>query len=101
MPHKNFLKYPKWVEDLDDECLKTGVIEALVARQSAIVHGALENRACKAVFSAAEATLDKIRDGSVTGEVAWKKADDALQKYTTARECAAPTATRSAKRGRR
>lgn len=95
MPHKkSFLTVPAWVDALKDECLKTTVIEALVARKYATDHGAEDNRNCAAALRSADVTLDNIESGKLSGKPAWKKAADALRKYNTAGECAYPTATR-------
>jgi hypothetical protein len=95
MPHKKNLPMPTWVDRLDDRCLETAVVEALVARRSAIRQGAERSGpACRAALRAGDATLERIADGSIKGELAWKRAADALRKYTTAAECAMPTAMR-------
>lgn len=95
MPHKNFkLRAPKWVDELGDPCLQTVVVEALVARDFAEKYGAEKHPDCAAVFRSADTTLAQVADGRVTGDLAWRKASDALRKYTTAGECAHPSATR-------
>lgn len=94
MPHKKTLGLPDWVEKLDDTCLYQTVVEALVARQFAMSQGAQEHKACKAALHSADATLEQIASGRVTGTAACRKAADSLRKYNTAGECAHPTASR-------
>ena len=83
MPHKKTVSMPAWVQELaeDDLCLYTTVVEAIVARSFAVTCGA-----SKKALRAADLTLDQIADGRVWGAVAWKKAADALRKYTQAAE---------------
>jgi hypothetical protein len=96
MPHKKTLSLPAWVDKLDDTCLETTVIEALVARDYAIRMGAERHKPCKSMLRAADATLDQIADGRIVGRLAWKRAADALRKYTSAAECAHPSHQRAA-----
>lgn len=104
MPHRPIdvvLQPPAWVERLEDSCLQQTVIEALVARWTAIKNGAEHHRACKAALVSGKTILENIATGRVTGELACKRAADALRKFTTAVECAHPTAQRSDLRGAR
>lgn len=89
MPHRpvETLRLPKWVQELvDDRCLYTTVVEALVARQYAIDWGAREYKTEAKIFRAADNTLQMIADGRVYGEMACRKAADALRKFNTAGE---------------
>lgn len=84
---------PEWIVATqgEDPSLFTALYEAWWARDFAIRQGADRRGACKASFDAAEATLDQIKFGRVTGERAWKKAAVALRKYTNAADCVRPT----------
>jgi hypothetical protein len=97
MPHKKKIEVPDWVDAIDNLCLRHIIVEGLVARRVALDHGALDHPKCRAVLEGADKTLDRIADGRVVGDIACKKASDALRKYNTACECMHPTAT--ARRG--
>jgi hypothetical protein len=96
VPHKKVYRkdLPDWLDTLDDPCLETTVVEAIVARREAVRDGAENYPACKAALRSGDLTLDTIASGRVRGKAAWKKAADALRKYTSAGECVRPTATR-------
>lgn len=89
MPHARIdWPLPEWVETISDRCLYTTILEAYVARQFAIKWGARRYRDLGAIFDAAEKTLQMVADGRVTGELACKRAADALRKYVSAGEFA-------------
>jgi len=91
---------PAWVGCLDSSCLRELVAEALWARQYAVERGAEIDVTCRAVMKSADTTMEHIHDRRVTGDAACRKASAALRKYTTAAECALPTATRKRARAR-
>lgn len=91
---KNMLMAPRWVDALDNDCLWETVREALQAKASAIRQGAEEHKACRAVMRSADKTIDAIEKGDVQGTEACKKAAVAVRKYSTALECARPSARR-------
>ncbi len=102
MPHKSSwntpdFKLPEWVEEiaLHNMCLYETVVEALFARHTALRNNAQQYKACAAVMRAADETLRQIAEGRIKGTVACKKAAIAVRKYTTAFECAHPTAQKS------
>lgn len=88
------LQYPEWVKALRDPCLKSVVKEALSARDFATDAGAERYKTCAKLLRVGDTILRSIEDGRATGPAAWKKAADALRKYTVALECAHPTARR-------
>lgn len=89
------ITFPSWVSALRDDCLTESVKEALLARNSALRSGALEDKNCAAAFRSADATIDQIEFGRVIGRVACQKATTAMRKFTVAAECALPTAKRA------
>jgi hypothetical protein len=96
MPHRT-VRFAPWVEDLSeiDPCLGRIVKEAEVARDAALEAGAATVRAprsCRAVFRAGETTIAALRDGRVAPgtPAAWKRATDAVRKFTQALDCVAP-----------
>ena len=89
---------PDWIREIDDSCLKAVVVEALIARLSAIDNGAEDHEACNSALRSGDATMDSIRFGRVKGEEACKKAATAVRKYNTASECVVPTATAKRRR---
>lgn len=96
MPHREDVVYAPWVNELweQDPCLGRIVIEAVVARQAALKAGANKPeapRSCRRAFESAETTLDAVRLGKVAPgtDAAWRRASDALRKYTTSLDCAA------------
>jgi len=104
-PKKRFegLSVPGWVDafEAEDECLHAVLIEALVARHSAVLKGAERFDACKSALASADATLDAIHYGRIKGVQAWRKAAVAVRKYNTAHECVSPTADRFSRRATR
>jgi hypothetical protein len=86
--------FPAWVERIRDACLSEAVKEVLQARGTAIRSGALQDKNCLSAFRSADMTIEQIEYGRVQGKPACAKAATALRKFTTAAECAAPSATR-------
>jgi hypothetical protein len=101
VPHKEVdpNRIPDWVGQIEDDCLASLMMEVLVARHKAIEDGANHKLACRGHFRSAEATLEQLQYGRLKGRDAWKKASDALRKYSVARECAHPTSRRHLIRG--
>jgi hypothetical protein len=98
MPHKE-VAFKPWVQEISavDQCLGRIVKEAMVARDAAVEAGAATkgaSRKCRAVFNSAENTIAAVRDGRIKpgSDAAWKRATDALRKYTSALDCADPRA---------
>lgn len=98
MPHKAVIFEP-WVESISaaDRCLGRIVKEAAVARDAAIDAGATRKTApkkCRAIFVSAETTFEALKDGRIKPgkDAAWKRATDALRKYTNALDCSDPRA---------
>lgn len=102
MPHRPINKevdLPAWVNKLEDTCLAITVMEALFARDSAIKAGALDNEDALEILKSGDATIDQIAYGRYHGQVACKKAADALRKYQQALDKLFPMPRRH--RGRR
>lgn len=94
MPHRENVTWAAWIEALSeqDPCLGRIVKEAVVAQDAALHAGAGRagsTRACRRAFESAEQTLDTIRLGRISPgtDRAWKRAADALRKFTTALDC--------------
>jgi hypothetical protein len=92
--HKKIFNWPEWVQSIEDPRLSATVREALFAGDTAVEAGAKKYKNCQRALRSAEQTLDQIRFGRVTGKAACRKAADAIRKFTTAAECAEPTAKR-------
>lgn len=91
MPHKRRnVSFPKWIDDIDDDCLRVILEEAVVARRRVIRAGS-DNPRCRGAFRSAEATMDQLEYGRIRGAQAHKRATDAVRKYATALECATPS----------
>jgi hypothetical protein len=97
MPHKEILSWPGWIEEIaeQDPCLGRMIREAVVAHDAAVNAGADKKTAskrCRDAFKSAAMTLDVLQRGAVrpNTDAAWKKASDALRKFTQALDCAAP-----------
>jgi hypothetical protein len=76
-----------------DPCLDRVVKEAAVARDAALDAGASSKhapKACRKTFDSADQTFDTLRLGKVkpNTDAAWKRASDALRKFTEALDCA-------------
>jgi hypothetical protein len=91
MPHSTRIKWPSWVDELADldPCLGRVVREAVVAQDAALSAGA--KKVCPKAYAAAEQTLNALRYGKVRPhtDAAWKKAADALRKFTEVLDCTA------------
>jgi len=68
-----------WIEDLDSECLRKVVVEALLARESA-VHADGD----PGLIKSGTKTLEALRYGKYKGDVACQKASTALRKFSRA-----------------
>lgn len=68
-----------WAGELDDACLFEVVLEAVMARASAIRHAGNAR-----AIAAGDAVLEGIKSGRVTGSRACKKAAVAVRKYNRA-----------------
>jgi hypothetical protein len=84
--HRDF----PWLEKIGegDACLYQNVLEAMTARHYAVQAGAEQHAPCASILRKADAILAAVEDGRATGQVAWRKATDALRKYTVAMGCA-------------
>lgn len=94
MPHRGNVTWAAWIDALSeqDPCLGRIVKEAVVVQDAALHAGAKSTgatRACRRAFESAEQTLDTIRLGRIAPgtDRAWKRAADALRKFTTALDC--------------
>ena len=76
-----------WLDGADNLCLRQTVEEALLARLSAEEHGARDRARSRRALDAADATLDSVIDGRVTGDKARKRAAVAVRKYEAAYAC--------------
>ena len=101
MPHKERVEWPAWIQDVAkaDPCLGRVVKEAEVARDAAEGAGAARKsapKACRGAYTSGVETFDSIRYGKVQAgtDAAWKRAADALRKFTEALDCASPPTTR-------
>jgi phage tail tube protein FII len=93
MPHRD-VTFDPWIENIrqEDSCLGRILIEAVVMKDAAVKAGAASRRAskkCFKKFESAETTLETIRTGKIkpNTDIAWKRASDALRKFTEALEC--------------
>jgi len=77
-----------WIDGLGNECLSEMLVEALVARRSAIRAGALAHRATKSIIESGDATLEQIKYGRYRGTPACKRAATIIRKYTEAMDLA-------------
>jgi len=107
MPHK-YVEWDKWIEDIAavDPCLGRIVIEAVVARDAAEKAGAAHGESpkkCRKAFESADRTLDSVRLGVVSPntDAAWKRATDALRKFTAVLDCVGKPALDGASRALR
>lgn len=91
MPHKpidlSIGDIPEWVLDLENECLKEMIIEALYTRDKAIRFGAFDRKKTRAVLLSGDATLEQISFGKYISEkAACNKASVAMRKYASVYE---------------
>lgn len=91
-PKKKFkqLSVPKWVDEIQDDCLYEILVAAHVTRRSAIRNGAMNYQACRSILESADAVMDQIEYGRYGGSIACQKATAALRKYHSALECVTP-----------
>jgi hypothetical protein len=95
------LVVPEWISGIEDACLREVIMEALVARFTAVQGGAELHAPCASALRSADSTMDQIRFGKYKGTPACRKAATAVRKYNTASECAHPTATRRSRKSPR
>jgi len=100
-PRKRYrvLNRPPWVEQIDDQCLRDVVTEALIAADYAREHGAGKDRVCKRILASGDAIIDQLASGKVPRERRCLTASAALRKYTTADQCILPSKRRGRHRG--
>lgn len=68
-----------WVEGIKDTCLQAFVLEALVARRSAV-----KANGDAALIAAGDKTLEAIEFGRASGDVACRKAAYSIRKFDEA-----------------
>jgi hypothetical protein len=78
-----------WVDDLEDKCLRTIVVEAFMSRQRAA-----ETQGDPKLVAAGDKSLEQIEFGRVKGEKAWRMATSALRQFDEAWMGFAPGTTR-------
>lgn len=107
MPHKSLAKLrlglPSWVRDVKDVCLQKVLVEAIVARDSAISSGAERYVTTRKILDSGDATMEQVQFGRYVGADACKRVADALRKYMEALSIAAANTESSCDtpRGRR
>jgi hypothetical protein len=78
--------FAPWVEAIEDTCLQAVVVEALIARKTAVTaHGDPK------IIESGDKTLDSIEFGRITGAAACKKAATAVRKFDEAYMSVQPT----------